>query len=117
MDSLQLTREVVEALDAKHAQDIIVLDLHGLTVIADYFVIATGTSRPNLRALMDAVLDTARTTGVKGVRPEGSEDSSWILLDLGDIIVHLFDAEHREFYQLERLWADAPRVSLDIDPA
>lgn len=115
MDSLDITYLVVRALASKKAQDIAILDLHGLTVIADYFVIATGSSTPNIRALEDAVLDAAQEAGIKGVHAEGHGITSWVLIDLGDVIVHIFDAEHREFYQLERLWADAPHVALPPD--
>ena len=80
-------------------------------MIADYFVIATASSPANSRAQLDSVLDDTRAAGIKGITPEGAGgDASWVLLDLGDVIVHIFDAEHRDFYQLERLWADAPRV-------
>lgn len=103
---------VIRALEARKAQNITILDLRGLTIIADYFVIATGSSAVNIRALADGIMDSVRTDGVKGLRPEGMDDATWVLLDLGDVIVHVFDAEHRDFYQLERLWGDAPRLPL-----
>jgi len=103
---------VIQALEAKKAQDILILDLRGLTIIADYFVIATGSSMLNNRALIDGLLDEARKEGMKGLRPEGMDEATWVLLDLGDVVVHVFDAQHRDFYQLERLWRDAPRVPL-----
>lgn len=115
MESNTLVQTVVRALASKKAQDIIILDLQGLTVIADYFVIATGSSSPNIKALIDAVLDAARKEGIKSVRPEGMDDPIWVLLDLGDVVVHVFDAEHRDFYQLERLWIDARRIPLPED--
>ncbi len=103
---------VVRALESKKAQDITILDLHGLTIIADYFVIATGSSSQNIRALVEGILDEARKEGIKGLRPEGMDDATWVLLDLGDVVAHVFDAEHRNFYQLERLWVDAPHVAV-----
>lgn len=109
MDIVEL---VLNALASKKARDLAVLDLHGLTIIADYFIIATATSPVNSRALVDAVLDAARDAGIKGLQPEGLGDSSWVLIDLGDVVVHVFDEEHRSFYQLERLWGDAPRVPI-----
>ena len=93
------------------------LDLRGLTVIADYFVIATTTSLPNSRAIVDTIEENLRKAGDKGYHIASVTDASWVLIDLGDVVVHLFDAEHREFYQLERLWADAPRVPLPEEPA
>lgn len=115
MDSLDTMLMVVRSLVSKKAQDLIVLDLRGLTVIADYFVITTGASVPNMRAQADAVQDDARDAGIKGIHPEGLATPTWVLMDLGDVIVHIFDPEMRDFYQLERLWGDAPRVTLPAD--
>ena len=112
LEVIDIVHLVLNALAAKKAQDTLVLDLQGLTVIADYFVIATASSPVNSRAMVDAVLEDARNMGIKGVQPEGLGESSWVLIDFGDVIVHVFDAEHRDFYQLERLWADAPRVPI-----
>lgn len=106
---------MLRALASKKAQDVTVLDLRGLTVITDYFVIATASSPANTRAIVDAIDEAARDAGIKGLRPEGIGDSSWVLVDLGDVVVHVFDAEHRDFYQLERLWADAPRVPVPAE--
>ncbi|MHB9026888.1 MAG: ribosome silencing factor [Armatimonadota bacterium] len=106
-------QQALEALASKKAQDVVVLDLRELTIIADYFIIATGTSATHNRALVDAVLETVRARGIKGITPEGLDDPGWVLLDLGDVVVHIFDAEMRDFYQLERLWADAPRVPIE----
>lgn len=115
MDALSLTYQVVQALAAKKGRDLLILDLRGLTVIADYFVIVTAASTVQSRALFEGVLEAVRTSGIKSVRPEGTGESGWVLLDLGDVIVHIFDAEQRDFYQLERLWADAPRIPLPED--
>ena len=103
---------VVQALVGKKARNITILDLRGLTIIADYFVIATGASSVNIRALVDAVLDAARLAGIKSIRPEGGDEANWVLVDLKSVVVHIFDAEQRDFYQLERLWVDAPRIPL-----
>ena len=110
MEPLEKIQLVVDALASKKAHALSILDLRGLTVIADYFVIATGSSPLNIRALAEAVLDTAKKSGVRNTRVEGMQDATWVLIDLGDVVAHIFDAEHREFYQLERLWADAPRL-------
>lgn len=112
MEALENVNLVLDALASKKGRDLMVLDLRDLTVITDYFVIVTASSAVNSRALVDAVLDDARKAGIKGVLPEGLGEASWVLLDMGDVIVHVFDAEHRDFYQLERLWADAPRVPI-----
>jgi ribosome-associated protein len=110
LESLQIVNLTLNALATKKAHELMVLNLQGLTVIADYFVIATATSQANSRALVDSVLEVVRDAGIKGITPEGHNDAAWVLLDIGDVIVHIFDAEHREFYQLERLWNDAPRL-------
>lgn len=115
MESHDIVQLALRALASKKGQNLTVLDLHGLTVIADYFVIATASSPINSKALVDAILDEVRTAGIKGITPEGLGDASWVLLDLGDVIVHVFDAEHRDFYQLERLWIDAPRVPVPAE--
>lgn len=107
----------MHALASRRGQDLTILDLRGLTIIADFFVIATGSSSINVRALADAVLESARKEGIKGIVPEGLNDATWVLLDLGDVVVHIFDAEHRDFYQLERLWVDAVRVPIPEEAA
>ena len=100
----------VHALASRKAQDPVILDLRGLTIITDFFIIVTGSSAVNIRALADAVLEAARKEGIKSVIPEGMDEAAWVLIDLGDVVVHIFDAEHRDFYQLERLWVDGLRV-------
>jgi len=112
LDSIEKAHLAVHALASRRAQDPVMLDLRGLTIITDYFIIVTGSSAINIRALAEAVLEAARKEGIKGIRPEGMDDATWVLIDLGDAVVHIFDTEHRDFYQLERLWADAPRVPL-----
>ena len=112
LESIDIAQLALRAMASKKARDLTVLDLRGLTVIADYFVIATASSPVNSRAVVDAVLEEARTAGIKGIVPEGLGDAAWVLLDLGDVIIHVFDEEHRQFYQLERLWSDAPRVPI-----
>lgn len=112
MNILELTQIIAEALVAKKAQDMVILDLRGLTIIADTFIIVTGTSAPHLHALVEAVQAVAKTQGIRNLRAEGSEDSGWVLIDLHDVVVHLFNIEQREFYKLERLWADAERLPL-----
>jgi ribosome-associated protein len=112
LDPLELAHLAVHALASKRAIDPVILDLRGLTIITDYFVIATGSSSLNVHALADGVLDATRKEGIKGVTPEGMSEATWVLIDLGDVVVHIFDAENRDFYQLERLWADAVRVPL-----
>ena len=97
------------ALD-KQALDVVVLDVHGHLVITDLFVLATGTSDRQVRTIVDAVEEALRARGRKPLRREGETDGRWVLLDYGDVVVHVFAEEERDFYDLERLWGDAPRV-------
>lgn len=90
--------------------DVAVLDLRGLTSVADYFVLGTGTSDRQMHAVLDRIGDFARSRGRKPYRVGDSSSASWILADYVDVVVHLFDAEHRSYYDLDSLWGDAPRV-------
>lgn len=111
MDSLELAKALVKALDDKKGDSIEVLHVEELTTLADYFVLATGGSTTQVRALADEVEETAEKLGLDLPRREGRGGDSWILLDLGLVIVHVFTKESREYYQLEKLWGDAPVVS------
>jgi ribosome-associated protein len=100
-----------DAIFSKKGMDIVLLDVEGLFVLSDVFVIATGTSRPHVQSLSEHVEERMREElGLKPLRSEGQSEAEWILLDFGDVIVHLFQASARDFYGLERLWADAERI-------
>ncbi|MGA7097161.1 MAG: ribosome silencing factor [Acidimicrobiia bacterium] len=106
-----------DAIASKKGLDIVLLDVEKLFVLSDVFVIATGTSRPHVQSLSDHVEEKMRDElGLKPLRSEGRSEAEWILLDFGDVIVHLFQAAAREFYGLERLWADAERIEW-VEPA
>jgi len=100
---------------AKKGEDILLLDVRALTILADYFLLVTGKNRVHIRALCDAVEEEARKAGRRARRTEGIEEGHWVLLDFGDVIVHLFTEEERSYYQLERLWGDAPRELIEDD--
>ncbi|RIK24033.1 MAG: ribosome silencing factor [Anaerolineae bacterium] len=105
MEGLEFTRLLVDALQDKKGIDILVLDIHSQAVFADFFVICSGDSEPQLRALMQGVLQQAKKEGdrlPKGV--EGTPADGWILVDFGEVVVHLFAAEKRAYYDLESLW-------------
>ncbi len=108
--SLAKALRAAEIAEAKRADDVVVLDLRGQTLVTDYFVIGTGTSRVQIRAIIDAIADGLGDERPRGVR-EGDEGAGWVLLDYGDVVVHVFGPEARAFYRLERLWADAPVVT------
>ena len=90
----------------------VVLDMRELTVITDYFVICHGTSSVHIRGLADGVVEAMEERGVRAYGVEGYQQAQWVLLDYGDIVVHVMAADEREFYSLERLWSDAPRREL-----
>ena len=115
LETTTLINLVLGALAAKKARNVIVLDLRAMTVFTDYFIIATAGSAQNSRAIIDGILDETRKAQIKGIVPQGLGDAAWILLDLGDVIVHIFDEEHRDFYQLERLWHDAPQIPIPAE--
>ncbi|MBI2801374.1 MAG: ribosome silencing factor [Gammaproteobacteria bacterium] len=110
----QLLTATTTALDDGKAVDIKVLDVRKLTSMADYMVVATGRSSRQVRALAEHVAEAARELKNRPLGMEGEEASEWILVDLGDVIVHVMQAETREFYQLEKLWgAPKPRARAD----
>ena len=113
MDSRKLALLCRELADDKKAEDIVILDLRELSSVTDYFVIASGTSEPHLRAIVEAITDKLRED--YNVRPkaiDGTFQTAWVVLDYFDVIVHVMRADVRERYDLETLWGDAPRVKL-----
>jgi len=110
-----MTREqkleiIVKALDSKKAEDIKVIKIGDLTVIADYFVIADGTSSTQTKTLAEEAEFKMKENGEEPLRVQGNNGSNWIILDYGDIVVHVFSRDQREFYNLERLWRDGEEV-------
>ncbi len=105
-------KTIVKALDAKKAEDIKVIGIKDLTIMADYFVIATGTSTIHVRALAEEVDEKLAELGIKPLKSEKRSGSSWLAVDYGDIIVHIFTEETRKQYSLERLWADGEQVDI-----
>ncbi|MEG1779297.1 MAG: ribosome silencing factor [Oscillospiraceae bacterium] len=112
MTSLELAREAVKALNAKKAVNIRVLEVGKLSTLGDYFVIASGTSNTQVKTLSDEVEFQLKKLGQMPARVEGQQNGQWILLDYYSVIIHLFLGETRDFYSLERLWADAPAVDM-----
>lgn len=110
LDFKEAAKIAQEALDDKKAEDIKVLDLQGLSNITDYFVIASGNNVNQLRAMADNVEEKLFKAGYKLHHSEGYQGGAWVLLDFGNIIVHLFNKEEREFYSLDRVWGDAKEI-------
>lgn len=105
-------KSIVTTLDDKKAEDIQVIGVRDLTIIADYFVIAAGGSSTHTKALADEVEFRLGEKGCKPLRTEGYQGADWIVLDYGDVVVHVFYKETREFYGLERLWSDGERIDI-----
>ncbi|MBN2387111.1 MAG: ribosome silencing factor [Anaerolineales bacterium] len=97
---------MVNALEDKKGEDILLLDIQELTSFTDYFVICTGTSNRMLQAMADGLIEKTRAEHKKKGRLEGQPDTGWIVVDYGDVVVHLFDPEMRGFYRLEELWRE-----------
>ena len=111
MTSLEKAKNIAKILDKKKAINIIGIETKELTVMSDYFVIASGTSNTHVRALADEVDDEMKKLGVEVDHIEGRA-TGWILLDYNDVLVHVFQPESRQYYNIERLWNDAARVDL-----
>lgn len=93
--------------------DIVALDVRGISLLADYFVICSGNTDRRILAIVDEVIEQAEKAQIPVRRVEGKDAAKWVLIDLGDVIVHVFNQAEREFYQLEKLWSDAPFVNLE----
>lgn len=106
----ELANMAIDALEEKKAQDVRVIDISGVSVIADYFIIANGNNRSQIQALSDAVEEKLGRAGYPVKQIEGYSNANWVLLDFGDIIIHIFDKENRLFYDLERIWRDGKMI-------
>lgn len=109
--SKEIARITYTALDEKKAEDIKVIEIGDITVIADYFIIANGTNSSQVQALVDNVQQELGKQGYEPKRIEGVRSASWILMDYGDVVVHIFSKEDRLFYDLERIWRDGKLIS------
>jgi len=110
-DTLQRVREAVSAAEDRKAVDLKVLHLQKVSDFTDYFLICSGTSERQVQAIADAVQEKLRAGKVRPLNVEGFNRGQWVLIDYGDLVVHVFQDEPRRFYSLERLWGDAPDVT------
>ena len=117
MQTIEQSREMAklacEALADKKGEDIRVIDIAGISVLADYFIIADGNNKNQVQAMVDNVQEELFKAGYEMKQMEGYREGNWILLDFGDIIIHIFDKENRLFYDLERIWKDGHHVSVE----
>ena len=115
MESKQLAKEICSILSAKEARDIVKIYVSEKTVLADYFIIASGSSTSQVKALCEYVDEAMSKLGVELKRREGESEGRWAVLDFGDCIVHIFNDETRLFYHLERLWGDESTIEKIVD--
>ncbi|HEX3553048.1 MAG TPA: ribosome silencing factor [Thermoanaerobaculia bacterium] len=113
-DTVQRVREAVAAADDRKALELKVLHLQQVSDFTDYFLICSGASERQVQAIADAVQERLRANRVRPLHVEGYNRGQWVLLDYGDLVVHVFQEEPRRFYALERLWGDAPDVTADF---
>lgn len=114
MNQKQLIESVAEACDDRRAENIVVLDMDRLSIIADYFLICHGNNERQVQAIARAVKETLEEKGITIENMEGFERARWIVIDVADIVCHIFHKEERNYYNLERLWGDAHRIPLHI---
>ena len=103
----------MQAADSKRAEDIVALDVREVSLLADYFMICSANSERQLNAITEEIIEKEEENNYEVKRIEGKEGGKWILIDLGDLIIHVFHAPERSFYNLEKLWSDAPLVDLN----
>jgi ribosome-associated protein len=115
LDTEDAVRIAARAASEKKATDLVVLDLRNAASFTEYFLICTGASTRQVQTVSNAVEETLLKSGKRPLHIEGYSSAEWILLDYGDFIVHVFSAASRRFYDLERLWRDAPRVEVSVD--
>ena len=111
--SKEMAKLAIQALEDKKAEDIKVIDISEVSVIADYFIIANGTNRSQIQAMSDNVEETLGRAGYPLKQIEGYQNANWVLLDFNDVIIHIFDKENRLFYDLERIWRDGKLIETD----
>ena len=110
MELLEIVKKIANALDDKKAFDVKVLDITKISVLADYFVLASGDNSSQLQAMMYIVEEVMYKNGINSKRVECSANSSWILMDYNDVVIHIFNKEEREFYNLDKVWSDGELV-------
>jgi ribosome-associated protein len=112
--ALELVRIAAAAADSKSGEDLVALDVSGPLPLTDVFLLATGRNERNVQSIAGEVEDKLNEAGVKTLRREGRAEGRWVLLDFGDLVVHVFHEEDRMYYALERLWKDCPAIPLDL---
>lgn len=114
MQAKQLTDLILKTLSDKKGEDIIYLNVADKTILAEYYIIATGRSNTHVKSLCDYVEEEVEKTGTTALRKEGITEGRWAVLDFGDVIVHIFDDSARDFYNLERLWGEGVKYQEEV---
>jgi ribosome-associated protein len=112
--SLELTHLAATAADSKQAENLVALDVSGPLPLTDVFLLASGRNEPNVRSIAEEIIEKLAEAGAPLLRREGLSEGRWVLLDFGDLVVHVFHEEDRMYYSLERLWKDCPVVPLNV---
>ncbi|SFX53988.1 ribosome-associated protein [Thermoactinomyces sp. DSM 45891] len=112
MNLLHLAQLAATVAEDKKAHSVTILDIRGLSVFADYFVVCHGNSQTQVQAIVTGIKEKMNEEGIQIRGVEGFQDARWVLVDLGDVVVHVFHRDERDFYDLERLWGDAPKIDL-----
>lgn len=113
MEQKELATFAAKIADEKHAENIVLLEMDGISLIADYFLICHGNSEKQVQAIAEAIKEEVSSKGIDVKRMEGFHEGRWILIDLGAVIVHVFHKDERNYYNLEKLWGDAPRIQYE----
>ena len=114
-NELKMVKLAMKALEEKKGHDIKVIDIREVSVIADYFIIASASNENQVQAMLDSVEEELGRAGYEPRQIEGNKNSSWVLMDYGDMIIHIFDEENRLFYDLERIWRDGKILDITYD--
>lgn len=115
MDNKELVKRVAKAADDKRANNILILSMENVSVMADYFMICDANNERQVQAIAREIKEQAEDNGVEIKRIEGLDQARWVLLDIGDVVCHVFHQEERLYYNLERLWGDAEIISVDLE--
>lgn len=115
MEIKEILQRIATACDDKRAEDIIALDMKSVSLVADYFVICHGNNERQVQSIAREIKDQMDEVGIDVRRMEGFEQARWVLVDVGDIVCHVFHKDERTYYNLERLWGDAERIPLEIE--
>ncbi|MCR5790796.1 MAG: ribosome silencing factor [Lachnospiraceae bacterium] len=113
MEAKEQVKIIVKALEDKKAADISVLDISRLSIMADYFIIASGANKNQIGAMIEEIEEKLYKAGIRPKAIEGSNTSGWVLMDYQDIVIHIFDTESRAFYDLERIWGDSRVIKME----